>query len=641
MVHSIKLTDQTDVASLRQLFQAARDAGEHKLRVGEDAEGNRILYTSRATSNIFSRLFGFTERRREEARAAVAEILGRSGVDAAVLGNIRESQMPRGHEFRLDRTERLLRTASSYLDEKIWAQEHGSPRLEQLIPRAGLAEDNSTSFETQFNELADAFGADGTAEAKQKAAKDLAESLSHALASDAQGSRDPELLARVLRLPVPMVVHDLRERLMASGMPKQAADQAITAVLEQLAPARLQRVAEIMGVPILPFDSTTGTLTTPDGRQITRAPELLGNMVNGEVGLYPGEGPDGRDLALKRTFYNAHDRTATLHLGLPSLDEAESLIKDQALMFRELMANMSVREGGPHAHVLGVSMVALSPEGHALIGMDVAPGGSANKAVDALNAAREKGEIPPERLQAVGLLLTKDMLRGMAHLHGKGVAHLDLKPANMFLDGEGRGKIADFASLTSLDDLAEDKAPGFIDQPRWKAPEFIMKDRRDAYLQRGPEARQRAHDRLIRELGEDAPQILAEGERVPLSRVSEKSDIHSIGVSAFEFLQGRRPFDDVMDFRVMATLAERSGLIRTEADIGVAVEVLGLKPIPEDAPRLPGTEERTLVNNLLNALLHPDPARRPKAEEALRHEAFAGLDEEQARADLRAILAQA
>jgi len=39
---------------------------------------------------------------------------------------------------------------------------------------------------------------------------------------------------------------------------------------------------------------------------------------------------------------------------------------------------------------------------------------------------------------------------GLAHLHGKGMAHMDVKPDNVYEDARGQFKLGDFGMATSL-----------------------------------------------------------------------------------------------------------------------------------------------------------------------------------------------
>ena len=66
--------------------------------------------------------------------------------------------------------------------------------------------------------------------------------------------------------------------------------------------------------------------------------------------------------------------------------------------------------------------------------MELAEGGS----VDIL--LRHHGSLPEEACA----IITADVLCGLAYLHTNGIAHNDVKPANMLLTSEGRCKLCDF-----------------------------------------------------------------------------------------------------------------------------------------------------------------------------------------------------
>src|SRR5271154_4177402 len=102
------------------------------------------------------------------------------------------------------------------------------------------------------------------------------------------------------------------------------------------------------------------------------------------------------------------------------------------------------------------------------------PGGTADALTAKLAQARNAQTLPPERIERIVLTMTKDMLTGVAALHAEGLAHLDLKPKNMFVDRHGNGVVADFGSARDVrHELTQGNLPK-VDNPLYKAPEFIV-----------------------------------------------------------------------------------------------------------------------------------------------------------------------
>ncbi|ORY59498.1 uncharacterized protein BCR38DRAFT_351277 [Pseudomassariella vexata] len=83
-----------------------------------------------------------------------------------------------------------------------------------------------------------------------------------------------------------------------------------------------------------------------------------------------------------------------------------------------------------------------------------------------LSAVGVKGRLDDFRIWKVML----EVSQGLQYIHTAGFAHLDLKPANIFINFEGTLKIGDFGMATAL---PADKGPDFEGDREYLAPEVI------------------------------------------------------------------------------------------------------------------------------------------------------------------------
>jgi hypothetical protein len=96
--------------------------------------------------------------------------------------------------------------------------------------------------------------------------------------------------------------------------------------------------------------------------------------------------------------------------------------------------------------------------------MELMPGDTLNDLV------RDKGPLPPD--QAIPKIL--DVIEGLKEAHQVGLVHRDVKPANCFLEADGRVKIGDFGLAKSLlHDSHLTRTGTFLGTPLFAAPEQI------------------------------------------------------------------------------------------------------------------------------------------------------------------------
>jgi eukaryotic-like serine/threonine-protein kinase len=111
-----------------------------------------------------------------------------------------------------------------------------------------------------------------------------------------------------------------------------------------------------------------------------------------------------------------------------------------------------------------------------------------------------------------GIEIVRDAARGVAYAHQHGVIHRDIKPSNVMIDARGQVKIVDFGLAFHKSSQILTRTGISLGTPAFMSPEQI------------------------------------EGGR---QRITERSDIYSLGVTLYETLTGRRPFEGDNQYDVM------------------------------------------------------------------------------------------
>lgn len=130
---------------------------------------------------------------------------------------------------------------------------------------------------------------------------------------------------------------------------------------------------------------------------------------------------------------------------------------------------------------------------------------------------REVGPIPYEK----ALPLFEQVLAGVAYAHEKGVVHRDLKPSNVMVTDDGIAKITDFGIAKMLGEESHTKTGSKLGTLYYMSPEQIKNSK----------------------------------------GVDRRTDIYSLGMTLYEMLAGRLPFDSTdesSEFDVMHTIINRN-----------------------------------------------------------------------------------
>lgn len=162
---------------------------------------------------------------------------------------------------------------------------------------------------------------------------------------------------------------------------------------------------------------------------------------------------------------------------------------------------------------------------------------------------REQRRLPVAQAARIAL----QVLRGLRAVHEAGVLHRDVKPHNILFRPNGRALLMDFGIATFEGAVQLTKSQEIIGTPKYLAPELIHRG----------------------------------GEALPHTGTSA-SDLWSLGVTLFEMVEGRAPFNGLSSFEIFIAVYEQP-----------------LPPMAHAGPLAP----------VIEALLRKDPQERPSARE--------------------------
>ncbi len=164
---------------------------------------------------------------------------------------------------------------------------------------------------------------------------------------------------------------------------------------------------------------------------------------------------------------------------------------------------------------------------------------------------REQRQLSVPHAARIGL----QVLRGLAAVHESGVLHRDVKPHNILFRPDGHALLMDFGIATFEGAAQVTRSHEIIGTPQYLAPELLSHTPADPHP------------------------------------ASTASDLWALGVTLYEMVEGRRPFDGATSFEAL-----------------IAVRESPLPPMRYAGP----------LTGLIEALLRKDPDQRPDAAEAER-----------------------
>ena len=147
--------------------------------------------------------------------------------------------------------------------------------------------------------------------------------------------------------------------------------------------------------------------------------------------------------------------------------------------------------------------------------------------------------------------LLRQVLSGLAHLHGLGLRHGLLTSSNVLINNKGEARISDFGMVDIYRLLSDGVVPNSPSRLRYSLTLVPSGSH--------PQSRPELHSSQIH-MQSTAPEIILQGEPTPTTA----SDIWSVGCLAIEMLSGRSPWD-TSDANPEAILAKVSTRIASFA----------------------------------------------------------------------------
>ncbi len=242
--------------------------------------------------------------------------------------------------------------------------------------------------------------------------------------------------------------------------------------------------------------------------------------------------------------YKARDPLIGRSVALKTI--TSSLVGDAELLDRFCR---EARSAGALEHPNIVTIYELGKEGDIpFIAMEFLEGESLEKTIDR--------HLPLSLLEKVGYVVP--VCRALDYAHRRGVVHRDIKPGNIMLTTDGKIKVVDFG-IARLVNASHTQTNMFMGTLSYMSPQQIYGERAD-----------------------------------------ERSDIWALGVTLYELLSFRRPFDGDNHATLMLNIAEEKtkppSLYELVPECPPALEALVNKMLAKDLRRRYQTMEEVLLD---------------------------------------------
>ena len=275
--------------------------------------------------------------------------------------------------------------------------------------------------------------------------------------------------------------------------------------------------------------------------------------MNERVGDYEilgvlGAGGMGRIFKVRNVIT---DRVEAMKILLPNLAGRQELA-ERFLREIKVLAALS------HSNIAGLR-TAFTLQNQLVMIMEYVEGFS-------LGTRLEQGSLPP----ADALNYTDQVLQALSYAHQQGVIHRDIKPANIMVTPQGVVKLMDFGIARSASDRSLTATGMTVGSLYYMSPEQVKGEAIDA-----------------------------------------RSDLYSVGITLYEMVTGKRPFDGTSDFSILTAQVQQlpKPPIELRADLPVGLNEIILTALAKDPNQRFQTAEafRRAVNSVRAGQVQAEP----------------------------------